>query len=114
MNDDPTLNGPSAEDTGETAPAQERDPRSPEEIQAEIEDTRRELGESLGALGDKLDLKARARAQAADVKHRARSRADTTRSQTQRLLSEHRREVTVAVALTTVSVVVIAWRRRRR
>ncbi|MGE4360841.1 MULTISPECIES: DUF3618 domain-containing protein [Mycolicibacterium] len=44
------------------------------ELQADIEQTRGELGATVGALSDKLDVKARARQAVADAKQNAKSR----------------------------------------
>ena len=43
-------------------------PRSPEEIRADIEATRRELGDTAAALAQKTDVKARAQEKVAGVK----------------------------------------------
>ena len=44
--------------------------RSPEEIRADIESTRRELGDTAAALAQKADVKARAQEKVAGVKQR--------------------------------------------
>jgi ElaB/YqjD/DUF883 family membrane-anchored ribosome-binding protein len=44
------------------------DPTEPEQIRAEIEDTRRELGETVAALSAKTDIKAQARERIEDTK----------------------------------------------
>lgn len=49
--------------------------QSREEIQAHIEETRRELGETVDALGAKLDVKTRAKDQATATKQRVRQEA---------------------------------------
>jgi hypothetical protein len=46
--------------------------RSPEEIRADIERTRRELGDTVEAVVEKADLKAQAKARAEEVKDRAK------------------------------------------
>lgn len=45
-----------------------------EELQADIAATREQLGETVAALGDKLDVKARAEQKLADVEQRVRAR----------------------------------------
>jgi len=50
--------------------------RGPEEIQAEIKQTRGELGETVEALAEKADVKAQARARFDDVREQAKQRAD--------------------------------------
>jgi ElaB/YqjD/DUF883 family membrane-anchored ribosome-binding protein len=42
--------------------------QDPEQLRAEIEDTRRELGETVAALSAKTDVKARARARLAELR----------------------------------------------
>ena len=42
--------------------------RSPQEIQADIEETRRELGDTAAALADKADVKKQAKRKASEVK----------------------------------------------
>ena len=50
--------------------------RGPEEIQAEINETREELGETVEALAEKGDVKAQAKARFDDVREEAKQRAD--------------------------------------
>lgn len=50
--------------------------RSPEQIQAEIDTTREELGETVAAVADKADVKAQARAKVADVKHTVQAKKE--------------------------------------
>lgn len=47
------------------------EPRDPEELRAEIEETRRELGDTVAALSAKTDVKAQARARVEEVKTEA-------------------------------------------
>lgn len=67
-----------------------------EELHAEIEETRRELGETVDALSEKLD-----------IKHRASRRVETVRR-------EHGRELLAAAGgLGLAAVVLAVWRNRR-
>lgn len=99
----------------------EREPREPEvdekTAQADVELTRKELGETLSALAEKADVKGRAQermhrsaAQLAeavgDVGCRIRERSSWIR--------EHRRAVLVTALLTAVTSGVILWRLLRR
>ncbi len=67
-----------------------------EELHAEIEETRRQLGETVDALSEKLD-----------IKHRAARRVETVR----REHGTHLLAVTGGLVLAAVALVV--WRRRR-
>jgi hypothetical protein len=55
-------------DSRETNPASESEQKSPEEIQAEIDATREEMGETVAAVADKADVKKQAKAKVAGVK----------------------------------------------
>jgi ElaB/YqjD/DUF883 family membrane-anchored ribosome-binding protein len=50
--------------------------RSPEEIREDIEQTRRELGDTAAAVADKADVKKQAKAKVAGVKEKASAKAD--------------------------------------
>ncbi|MFL5903678.1 MAG: DUF3618 domain-containing protein, partial [Solirubrobacteraceae bacterium] len=50
--------------------------RSPEEIRADIERTRRELGDTAAAVAAKADVKAQAKAKAEEAKQRATEKKD--------------------------------------
>jgi uncharacterized protein DUF3618 len=70
------------EDVG-TAPATDTDgdaqARTPEEIRADIEQTREELGETVEALAEKTDVKAQARAKVDEAKSTAKAKAEEVR-----------------------------------
>jgi hypothetical protein len=53
-----------------------RETRDPEALRAEIEETRRELGETVAALSAKTDVKAQAKGRIEDVKHTAQEKRD--------------------------------------
>jgi hypothetical protein len=63
-----------ADTTDTTGTASE--PRSPEEIRRDIEETRGELGDTVEALAAKADVKAQAKEKADEVKAQAKGRAD--------------------------------------
>jgi Protein of unknown function (DUF3618) len=66
------------EDQGQAGASELADDRgkSPEQLRAEIEETREELGETAAALAGKTDVKARAREKADELKHSAISKKD--------------------------------------
>ena len=85
--------------------------RRPDDIQADIERTRKELGETVGALSDKLDVKQRAKDKAAEARERV---VETTHS-VGRVATEPKVTAPVIAALVVAAVAVgfVAWRRRR-
>jgi ElaB/YqjD/DUF883 family membrane-anchored ribosome-binding protein len=82
-----------------------------QDIEADIEQTRSELGETVQALQDKLDVKGRAQDKVAETKHRVAEKADTIKHSA---TDNPQRSVPVAamVVLAAVAVGVILWRRR--
>jgi hypothetical protein len=84
-----------------------------DELQADIEHTRKELGETVQALSQKLDVKERTKQKAAETRDRVREKAQTLRHtavEDQRV----KRGAPVAAAILIVAVVgIIVWRRRR-
>jgi uncharacterized protein YdbL (DUF1318 family) len=54
--------------------------RSPEEIRADIDQTREEVGDTVEALAAKTDVKAQARAKVDEIKGNARAKADEVRA----------------------------------
>ncbi len=62
----------------------------PDELEADIERTRRELGETVEALSDKLDPKAQADEQINRLTHRAREQVDHARESAQSTLAHVR------------------------
>ena len=82
-----------------------------DDIQADIERTRKELGETVGALSDKLDVKQRAKDKAAKTKERV---VETTHS-VGRVATQPKVTAPVIAALVLGAVVVgIVMARRRR
>lgn len=84
--------------------------RSKEEIEADIERTRQQLGETVDALSHKLDVKSRLREQAEHGRERAVHELHVRRRQAQQQPAVPVAVVTAVVLLTTLAV----WRSRRR
>jgi hypothetical protein len=57
------------QDPGAVSASLDHQADNPQELRAEIERTRRELGETVAALAEKTDVKARAREKVAEVRH---------------------------------------------
>jgi ElaB/YqjD/DUF883 family membrane-anchored ribosome-binding protein len=82
-----------------------------EDIQADIAQTRNELGQTVEALSDKLDVKTRAKEKATVTKERIVEKADTLRHTA---TDNPKRTVPVAaVVLIGALVGIVVWRRRR-
>ena len=83
-----------------------------DDIQADIERTRKELGDTVGALSDKLDVKARTKQKVAETKERVIDSAQNARQ-----LATHDPKVKlplIAVLATgTLVVGLLIWRHRR-
>jgi Protein of unknown function (DUF3618) len=82
-----------------------------DDIQADIEHTRKELGETVEALQAKLDVKERTKEKVAETKERVLDKADTLRHAA---TDNPKRTVPViAVALIgALAVGIVFWRRR--
>ena len=83
-----------------------------DDIQADIEDTRKELGETVEALSAKLDVKERTKEKVAETKDRVVEKAHTL----QHAAAENpKRTVPVAslVLIGALAVGILVWRRRR-
>jgi hypothetical protein len=99
-----------------TEPANpEPQPITAEEIQADIEQTRERLAESVDALADKANVKARAQEKVDETKQRARERVEQTRQQAvvqTRLLQDRfktaPRPVQIAVVAVPAALIVVA------
>jgi chromosome segregation ATPase len=63
-------------------------PRSPAEIRADIEQTRKEVGDTVEALAEKTDVKARANDRVEEVKDSVRAKADEVKSKADELKSK--------------------------
>jgi ElaB/YqjD/DUF883 family membrane-anchored ribosome-binding protein len=67
------------EATRTSGPPVEDGQRDPDEIRADIEQSREELGETVEALAAKTDVKAQAQAKVDDVKDQARSKVESVK-----------------------------------
>ncbi|BBY42977.1 DUF3618 domain-containing protein [Mycolicibacterium celeriflavum] len=82
-----------------------------DDIQADIEQTRNELGETVEALQAKLDVKERAKDKATETKERVVEKADTLRHTA---TDNPKRTVPVAAVIAILAVLgIVVWRRRR-
>jgi Protein of unknown function (DUF3618) len=80
------------------------------EIQQEIERTRERLGETVDELAARADVKARARAKAAEMKTRA---AEVSGRVRQSQAVQRRWPAAVAAGALVAGAAVLLWRRRR-
>ena len=82
-----------------------------EEIEADAEQTRNELGQTVEALADKLDVKERAKDKAVETKEQVLEKADALRHTA---TDNPKRTVPIAaVALVAaLAVGIVVWRRR--
>jgi hypothetical protein len=83
-----------------------------DDIQADIERTRKELGDTVGALSAKLDVKERAKDKAAETKERVIDTAHTVGR-----VATHDPKVKMpliaALVIGAIAAGVVVWRRRR-
>lgn len=94
-----------------------------EDIEADIEQTRAELGDTVEALTAKMDVKERARDKVDDTKERARDKIDHTKQRVAEKADAVRHTATenpqraipvAAIALVgALAVAIVIWRRRR-
>ena len=95
------------EDPREDGQAVETEQRTPEQIEADIERTRRDLGDTVAAVAEKADVKAQAKARLADKKddvlHRTREAAPNSAGdgadKVARVASENRRPLIIGGAV---------------
>lgn len=121
------MSDPSSGPVG-SSPSSDGGGTSAEEIQTHIEETRRELGETVDALSAKLDVKARAREKTQETKQRAVAQVDLAQQRVAEVVTgvkdaaidEHghpRQAVLVAAgaaALAIVGVLLLVLRERKR
>ena len=83
-----------------------------EDIEADVEQTRKELGETVEALADKLHVKARAKEKATETKEQGVERADAVRHT---VTDNPNRTVPIAAVavIGVLAVGFVVWRRRR-
>ena len=83
-----------------------------DEIRTDIEETRKELGDTVGALTAKMDVKARTKEKAAETRNLVTEKAHAVQHAT---LDDGRAKVTVPVAaIIVVGVATLFWLLRRR
>jgi len=113
--DDDRATSPAADAAVES----EKSTRTPEEIEAEIEATREELGETVSALAEKADVKGQAQRKVEETKRKAQANISGA-SETARELAvsapERAKEnpLPLAIAAGTIGLAAIVWLRRRR
>ena len=114
------------EGSGSVAPSADPDAKpSVDEIQADIDQTRAELGDTIEALTAKLDVKARAKHKVGEVRDQAMTGVGTAQDRATDLAGRARDAATDeqgkvrpavpvgAIAVLLVVVVAVVWRRRR-
>ncbi|KUH84994.1 MULTISPECIES: DUF3618 domain-containing protein [unclassified Mycobacterium] len=93
-----------------------------DDIQADIEQTRNELGETVEALQAKLDVKGRAKDKVDETKERAKDKATETKERVvekadtlrHTATDNPKRTVPVAAVIAILAVLgIVVWRRRR-
>ena len=95
------------EDPSQVGKAVENEPRTPEQIEADIERTRRDMGDTVAAVAEKADVKAQAKLKVDEAKARVKERVDAAKpdsagdgaGQAGRFASEHRRELVIGGAV---------------
>jgi ElaB/YqjD/DUF883 family membrane-anchored ribosome-binding protein len=100
----------------------ERQERSPEEIRAEVEETREELGETVAAVAAKTDVKGQAQAKVDDLKQQAKELGSQAKAaapespqeamrQAQALTRQNPKPLAIVGA---IAALLILWRLLRR
>jgi hypothetical protein len=91
------------EDPREDRQAVDTAERTPEQIEAEIEQTRRDLGDTVAAVAEKADVKAQAKAKVDEAKARLRAKAPSSAGdgagRVGRVASENRRPLVIGGAV---------------
>lgn len=91
--------------------------REPEQIKAEIEDTREDLGDTVAALAEKTDVKAQAKKKADETKEQAQAKlneASATAKTTLSELPEKAQQNPLPYAAAAVGALAAIWLLRRR
>jgi ElaB/YqjD/DUF883 family membrane-anchored ribosome-binding protein len=91
-----------------TPESKQAETRAPEQIQAEIEDTREELGDTVAALASKSDVRARAKQKLEGASESAKRKLSAARAAIQR------NPASAAAVGGAVALGVLVSRRRRR
>jgi len=108
------------EDTRQDGEAVEGEQRSPEEIEADIERTRRDLGDTVAAVAEKADVKAQAKLKVDEAKARVKEKVGGAKPESAgdgagkagAFASEHRRELVIGGAVLVAFVLGRSSRRR--
>jgi membrane protein involved in colicin uptake len=91
------------EDPREDGEAVETEQRTPEQIEADIQRTRRDLGDTVAAVAEKADVKAQAKAKVEDAKARLKAKAPDSAGDgagaVGRVASENRRPLIIGGAV---------------
>ena len=87
---------------------------SPEQIRAEIERTRQQLGDTVERLVAKTDVKRRAQAEVSALTGRAKSTLAITGRSAASAARENRVPLSVAAGVVLVAVSLLAWQRLRQ
>jgi hypothetical protein len=95
------------QDPSQVGEAVEAEPRTPDEIEADIERTRRDLGDTVAAVAEKADVKAQAKLKVDEAKARVKERVGAATPESAgdgagkigRAASEHRRELAIGGAV---------------
>ena len=101
------------QDPSQVGPAVAADERTPERIEADIERTRRELGDTVAAVAAKTDVKAQAKAKVYEARERVRHKKDALAAKAPdsagegaqklaRLVKSNRRPLMIAAAALAV------------
>jgi hypothetical protein len=91
------------EDPRQVGEAVETEPRTPEQIEADIERTRREMGDTVAAVAEKADVKTQAKQKVEEAKARLRAAAPDPAGdgagKVSRVASENRRPLAIGGAV---------------
>jgi Protein of unknown function (DUF3618) len=95
------------EDSRQDGEAVASEQRSPEEIEADIERTRRDLGDTVAAVAEKADVKTQAKLKVDEAKARVKEKVGSAKpdsagegaGQAGRFASEHQRELVIGGAV---------------
>lgn len=88
-------------------------PESPEELRAEIEQTREELAQTAQALSEKLDVKKQARSAADSVQARVQERVQEAPTRAAAQWERDPVPIVAAAATFILSMIFLGWRDRR-
>ena len=83
--------------------------RSPEQIRADIDKTRAELGDTVEALAEKTDVKARAKAKAEEVKARVQASAPESPREAEALVRSNPKPFAIAASRSSQAFSMRVW-----